>query len=67
VRRCPARVEGQEDDDRHDHPAEAGQHRHRQAAALAQLAQVELPPGLQPDHEEEEGHQAAVHPPVQIL
>ena len=34
--------------------------------ALTQFAQVEFPPGLQPDHEEEEGHQAAVHPPVQI-
>src|SRR5215813_2237135 len=67
VRRRPASVEDEKDGDRHDHSAEAGQHRHRQASALAQLAQVELAARLQPDHEEEERHQAAVHPGVQIL
>ena len=45
-----------------DHPAEASASTGTaQAAALAQLAQVELAACLQPDHEEEEGHQAAVH------
>src|ERR687884_120862 len=34
--------------------------------SLAQLAEVELAPRLEPDDEEEERHQAAVHPVAQV-
>ena len=43
-------------------PLIAGHRRQRDAAALAQLAEVELAPRLEPDDEEEERHQAAVQP-----
>jgi hypothetical protein len=54
--------------DRHraGHAAERGQHGDRQPSALAQLAEVELALGLQPDDEEEERHQALVHPAAQV-
>jgi hypothetical protein len=35
-------------------------------AAAAQLAEIELAPGLEADDEEEERHQAAVHPSAQV-
>ena len=60
-------VEGQVDPDRHGHPAERGDHRQREPAALAQLAEVELASSLQPDDEEEERHQTLVHPLAQVL
>ena len=41
-------------------------HRQREAAALAQLAEVELAPRLEPDDEEEERHQPAVDPLAQV-
>jgi len=56
---------GQEDDDQHRHAPYARQHRERGPTALSQLAKVELPACLQPDHEKEEGHQAAVDPLAQ--
>ena len=61
------RVDGQVDRDRHDHPAEGGEHRQGEAAALAQLADVELAPHLEPDDEEEERHQAVVDPIAEVL
>ena len=63
-----ARVDG-EVDARPARPSRRG----RPAAAapsrlpLAQLADVELAARLQPDHEEEERHQAAVDPVAQVL
>ena len=65
--RVVAGVEGEVDRDRDDHPAEGGEHRQGQAAALAQLADVELAPHLEPDDEEEERHQAVVDPVAQVL
>ena len=62
-----ARVERQVDPDGDDHPAQADHQRERQPPALAQLAHVELAPGLQADHQEEERHQAGVHPAVQSV
>ena len=66
ARRRPPGVEGQVDGDRHEHPAQPGQQRQHQPAPFAQVAQVELAPGLQPDDEEEERHQAAVDPVAQV-
>ena len=67
VRRAVARVDGEVDRDRHDHPGEPGEQRESDAPPLAQLAEVELPPGLEPDHEEEERHQAGVDPAAEVL
>src|SRR6266480_1493658 len=61
------RVDGQIDRDRDGHAAEAGENRQRQPAALAQLSDVELAPHLEPDDEEEKGHQAGVDPVAEIL
>jgi hypothetical protein len=47
-------------------PAQAGEHRHGEPAAIAQLPQVELALGLQPDDEEEQGHQSLVDGAAQI-
>ena len=63
----PAGVEREVDQDRHRQPAEPGQQRQHRAASLAQVADVELAPCLEADHEEEEGHQAVVDPAVQVL
>ncbi len=49
------------------HAADRGEQRQRDALSLAQLAEVELPPRLEPDHEEEHDHQAVVDPVAQIL
>jgi len=67
VRGRLAGVEGEEERDRYDHPAEPRGDRQRQPTALAQLAHVELPPRLEPDDEEEERHQPAVQPAAEIL
>ena len=48
--------------DGHSHAGQPGEHGQRHQLAVPQLAQVELPPRLEPDDEEEERHQAAVHP-----
>ncbi len=67
VRRGAAGVEREVDRDRHGHAAER-----RPATGsddrppLAQLAEVELAPRLEADDEEEERHQAAVHPVAQV-
>ena len=66
-RRRAARVHREEDRHRHHQAAEPRGQRHRHPAPLAQLAHVELAARLQPDHQEEERHQAAVHPAVQVL
>ena len=47
-------------------PAERGEQRQDEPAPLAQLAEVELAARLEPDDEEEERHQAAVHPLPQV-
>ncbi len=62
-----AGVEGEEDRDRDEHAAEGGEDGQGEAAALAQLADVELAPHLEPDDKEEERHQAAVDPLAQAL
>ena len=61
-----AEIEGEEDQHRHRHAAEACDHRQRHAPALAQLAHVELAPRLEAD-EEEECHQPAVDPLAEAL
>ena len=61
-----ARVEREVDRHRDAHAAERGDHGDRQAPALAQLAEVELALGLQPDDEEEERHQPLVDPVAQV-
>ena len=54
------------DRDRDRHPAEPGQQRQRESPPLPQLAEVELAPRLEPDDEEEERHQPAVHPVAEV-
>ena len=61
-----AGVEGEIDADGRRHPADPGQQRQREPPPLPQLAQVELPPRLEADDEEEERHQPAVHPVAKI-
>ena len=51
----------------HDHPGQRGDGRDRGRAPVAQLAQRQLAPDLQPDDEEEEHHQAVVDPVAQVL
>ena len=67
VRRGVAEVERQEDRDRHQHAADAAGERHDQTPALAQLANVELPPRLEANDEEEDHHQPVVDPAAQAL
>src|SRR6201992_4150120 len=57
-----ARVEDQVDADRPGDPAERRQQRVPEPVVLAQLAEVDLAFGLQPDDEEEERHQPLVAP-----
>ncbi len=47
-------------------PDQARGQRQRQARSFAQVAEVELAAGLEPDHEEEEGHEPAVDPAPQV-
>ncbi len=67
VGRAVAGVDREIDRDRHHHPTDAGQEGQRNSPPLAQLTEVELAPRLEPDHEEEEGHQARVDPAAQVL
>ena len=67
ARAVAARVERQEDRDRHRHAAERGGHGDPDPPPLAQLAQVELALGLEPDDEEVERHQALVDPLAQLV
>ncbi len=66
VRRRMTGVEREVDGDRPRHASDSGQDRQREPSPVPQLAQVELAPRLEPDHEEEERHQPAVHPVAQI-
>jgi hypothetical protein len=54
--------DGQIDEGRGDHAAQRGQHRGRQLAGIAELAAQDLVFDLQPDHEEEDRHQAFLDP-----
>ena len=67
VRARPAGVERQVDQDRHDHPDQPRGQRQDEPASLAQVAEVELAPRLEPDDEEEERHQPVVDPGPQVL
>ena len=58
--------ERQVDQRRRDHPADRGDDRRGEPAALAQLPHVELAPDLEPDDEEEERHQPVVDPVQQV-
>ena len=60
-----AEVEREVDPHRGAHPADRRQHREHEAPPLAKVAQIELAPRLEAQHEEEERHQAAVHPLAQ--
>ena len=51
----------------HDHPADRRRDRNADTAAVAELAHVELAADLEPDDEEEERHQAVVHPVAEVL
>ena len=66
VRRCLSGVDREVDEHRHGESAERGQHRDRHAAPVAQLAQVELALRLEPDHQEEQRHEALVDPVAQV-
>jgi hypothetical protein len=50
----------------HDHPEQPRRHGQQEAAAVAEVAEVDLASCLQADHQEEERHQAAVDPRPQI-
>ena len=60
--RIDREVEGRRD----EHPAQARDERHDEPSTLGQLAERELVPHLEPDHEEERGHQAVVDPVPQV-
>jgi len=62
ARRRVAARDHQVQGDGPDHPADAREYRGDHTRAFAQLAHVELPASLQPDHEEEQRHQPAVDP-----
>ena len=64
---CAAGIEREVDEHRRKHPAERCHHGDRQPLALAELTGVELALGLEPDDEEEERHQAVVHPVAEVL
>ncbi len=60
--RLPARVEEEVDGRRNDHASERAEHRQHGALAARQLAVDHLVLDLHPDDEEEEHHEAVVHP-----
>ena len=60
-----AEVEREVDPHRGAHAADRRQHREHEAPPLAKVAEVELAPRLETQHEEEERHQPAVHPLAQ--
>jgi hypothetical protein len=62
VRGRVARVQREVDRNGRRSSSEPGEERQCEPPALANLAQVELPSRLEPDDEEEERHQPAVHP-----
>jgi hypothetical protein len=66
VRGRAPRVEGKKESDRGRHPAHGREHRQGEATTFAEFAQVEFAPGLEPDDEEKERHQAAVDPLAKV-
>ena len=61
-----AGVEREVDRDGHRHATDRGHRGDRQPTPLTELAQVELPLGLESDDQKEEGHQAFVDPVAQV-
>ena len=61
---APSSAGGERDVDerRHHHPTERGDHRQRGRTRFPELALDELALDLEAHHEEEDGHQAVVHP-----
>ena len=59
-------VEEEIDRDGHRHAADPGEQGQSEPSSLAQLAEIELPPCLEPEDEEEERHPPAVHPLAQL-
>jgi hypothetical protein len=66
MRRSAPRVEGEVERDRRRSAAGSREQRQREPAALAKLPEIELPPRLETDDEEEQRHQTAVHPVAQV-
>jgi hypothetical protein len=66
VGRVAAPIEREIDPHRDGHAAERGHNRDRHAPPVAQLSHVELPPGLESYHEEEERHEPFVDPMTQV-
>ena len=60
-RPIPAKVEGGIEEGRHEHSAEGRGRRERGLADRGEFAVHEFALDLEPDHEEENGHQAVVH------
>jgi hypothetical protein len=58
-------VHGEIDPHRDGHRDETCCDRENEPAPFAQVAEVELLARLQPDHQEEQRHQATVHPVLQ--
>ena len=60
-------VDRQEQHNRDHHPDQAGGQRKDEPPPFPQIPQVELAPRLQPDDQEEQRHQAAVDPGLQVV
>ena len=60
-------VDRQEQDNRDHHPDQAGGQRKDEPPPFPQIPKVELAPRLQPDDQEEQRHQAAVDPGLQVV
>ena len=67
VRARPAGIDGQVDEHGDGHAGHTGSERQDEPAAITQVAEVELAPGLQAHDEEEQRHQPAVDPRLQIM
>jgi hypothetical protein len=67
VRRRAAGIEREEDRNGYEQPADASGERDLDTLPVTQLAQVELTPRLETDHEEEQRHQPRVHPVPQVV
>ncbi len=59
-------VEREVDRDRPGRTGEPCQQGQREPAPLPELPEVELPTRLEPDHQEEDGHQPTAHPTAQV-
>ena len=60
MRAGAAAVKGEVDQDRHRDAASRGDHGNRKPTSLAQLADIELSPGLKPQDHEKQGHQPLI-------